>query len=95
VEGVLMVVGAVLAGFAALDTLRPGRGPADWALRALGGAGLLALALFSASSGAYAATVLAGAVALPLVAGPALPWAFSRMALLQSNRHGNARPHQP
>jgi hypothetical protein len=90
-----MVVGAVLAGLAALDTLRPGRGSADRALRALGGAGLMALACVAAWSGAYAAAVLAGAVALPLAAGPALPWAFSRIALLQANRHGNTRPHQP
>lgn len=93
-ESLLAVVGSVLAGFAALDALRPGRGAGERALRGIGGGALLALAIAAASTGAYAGATIAGAVALPLLVAPVLPRIFSHVGRLQANRHGHARPHQ-
>lgn len=94
-ENVLTVVGAVLAGFAVLDALRPGGGAAERMLRVAGGGSLLVLAMIALTNGATAAALLSAVVGVPLVAGSALPWAFSRMPRLQANRHRNARAHQP
>jgi hypothetical protein len=76
----LAVMGAALAGFAALDAVRPARGAADRTLRAVGGGALLALSIAAAAAGAVAGAVIAGLVALPLLLAPALPWAISRIA---------------
>lgn len=94
-ESVLTVVGAILAGFAVLDSLRSGGGAAERMLRAVGGGSLLVLSMVALASGAAAAALLSAAVGVPLLAGPALPWAFSRMPRLQANRHRDARAHQP
>jgi hypothetical protein len=94
-ESVLTVVGAVLAGFAVLDALRSGGGVAERLLRVVGGGSLLVMAVVALENGASAAALLSAAVGVPLVAGSALPWVFSRMPRLQANRHGNARAHQP
>jgi len=80
----LAVMGAALAGLAGVPAMRPARGAADLALRAVGGGGLLALAVAAAAAGAVAAAVIASAVALPLVLGPAVPWVFSRAAALDA-----------
>lgn len=77
----LAVMGAALAGLAALEAVRPARGAADRMLRAIGGGALLILAAVATASGAYAGAAIAGAVALPLLLAPALPWAFSRLAM--------------
>jgi hypothetical protein len=90
----LAVLGVVLAALTTLDSLHPVRGAGEILLRVVAGGSLLVLAVGAVVYGAFAAALLAAVVALPLLVGPALPWILSRVAPSETNRHGNARPHQ-